>query len=813
MKVEHLAIGQFGQFSIYLAFAAALVAAISFFISTQLNIESEQILWKRLGKISFLVHAVSVLAIVASLFFIIYNHYYEYRYAWEHSSNALPVKYMLSCFWSGQEGSFLLWIWWTMVLGLILLFKNKFHNTTVMFVFSAVLVFLMSMLLGLQFPGFNIGSTPFILLKDSDGMVGLPVFKMANYINLDFFKDGKDLNPLLQNYWMVIHPPTLFLGFASTLVPFAFAIAALWKKDFTNWMKPVLPWVLFNGAVLGTGIMMGGAWAYESLSFGGYWAWDAVENASLVPWIIMIAGLHTLVAAQKTGHSLRITFVFLLMSFLLMVYAGFLTRSGALQNTSVHAFTDEGMKLHLLIFLFSFILFAKILLLIRWKQIPAIKKEEETWTREFWMFIGSLVFLISALHITIVMSFPVWNSILHTKWTLTHDKEHYNSVQLPIAVIITLLSTFALFLKFRKSGDMKSFWKKIFLFSFTSLALTTIFSWLLDFSFPENAPVMVLFFAGLFSVIANFYYVILTIRGKMRLSGPAVAHLGFGVMMVGVLISSAKQNPISLNTKGYDFGKNFSADEQPINILLNKNIADTMSNYRVTYIGDSAVPPHRYFKVRYEKLDAKGNITEKFMLMPESQENPTMGGLIANPSTRHYLNYDLFTHISSYYSADSPDSQKDFKFKEYKLKVGDSINTINGVLTFNMPKEVTQSNKTKIENGDKAIEGDISIRLHSGIIIQSTPLLVFHGNVPEIFADTKPEIGFSTKILSIDPKTFEFTISVAVFKPEHDFIVMKAIIFPGINLLWLGTFIMIAGFVISIIRIFQKRRKEKTTIA
>src|SRR5690606_38158729 len=148
-----------------------------------------------------------------------------------------------------------------------------------------------------------------------------PIFARADY--LSFVTDGNGLNPLLQNYWMVIHPPTLFLGFASTLVPFAYAIASLWKKDYSGWVNPVLPWTLFSAAMLGTGILMGGAWAYEALSFGGFWAWDPVENASLVPWITLIAGLHTLVIFKSTGHALRATFIFFIATFVLILYSTF----------------------------------------------------------------------------------------------------------------------------------------------------------------------------------------------------------------------------------------------------------------------------------------------------------------------------------------------------------------------------------------------------------------------------------------------------------------------------------------------------------
>jgi cytochrome c-type biogenesis protein CcmF len=167
-----------------------------------------------------------------------------------------------------------------------------------------------------------------------------PIFTQPNY--LDFVKDGMGLNVLLRNYWMVIHPPVLFLGFALTLVPFGFAYGALTSKKFGDWVKPALPWVLLNACVLGMGIMMGGKWAYESLSFGGYWAWDPVENASLVPWLILIAGLHTMLVYNHTGHSLKASFLFIILAFAFVLYSTFLTKTGVLGDASVHSFYRSG---------------------------------------------------------------------------------------------------------------------------------------------------------------------------------------------------------------------------------------------------------------------------------------------------------------------------------------------------------------------------------------------------------------------------------------------------------------------------------------
>jgi cytochrome c-type biogenesis protein CcmF len=246
----HTTIGNIGHLFVIFSFVASLVATFAYFkasIST-----SEQDSWKRFARTAFYVHSFSVIGVVATLFSIIYNHYYEYHYAWSHSSNLLPTHYMISCFWEGQEGSFLLWIFWHVCLGLVLMNTSKHWESSVMAVFAFVQAFLTSMILGVViFEDIKIGSSPFLLLKEA--MADAPIFKLnPNFIP----KDGNGLNPLLQNYWMVIHPPTLFLGFATTLVPFAFCIAGLQTKQYKTWVKPALPWAIFGAMILGVGIIL-----------------------------------------------------------------------------------------------------------------------------------------------------------------------------------------------------------------------------------------------------------------------------------------------------------------------------------------------------------------------------------------------------------------------------------------------------------------------------------------------------------------------------------------------------------------------------
>jgi len=235
--------GHLGHLLAILGFVAALFASICYAISTQSRLIVNELSWRRLGRIGFALNVTSIFGIVAILFLLILKHKFEYHYVWSHSSLELPVRYMVSCFWEGQEGSFLLWAFWHAILGIVVIFTAKKYEAPVMAVLCITQFYLASMLLGIYFFDYKVGSTPFIMLRDVMG--NAPIFQRADY--LSFIEDGNGLNPLLQNYWMTIHPPTLFLGFASTLIPFAYVIAGLWKMDFSKeWALKTLNWSLFS---------------------------------------------------------------------------------------------------------------------------------------------------------------------------------------------------------------------------------------------------------------------------------------------------------------------------------------------------------------------------------------------------------------------------------------------------------------------------------------------------------------------------------------------------------------------------------------
>ncbi|HEY4800617.1 MAG TPA: cytochrome C biogenesis protein, partial [Bacteroidia bacterium] len=201
-----------------ISFVAALVSSLSYFSSSRHSLNSaEEISWKKIARWSFYTHCFSVFGMVALLFFMFANHYFEYEYIWHHSNKEMPMQYIASCFWEGQEGSFLLWIFWNAILGIVLIrFLNRRPptpdrstlewETPVMTTISLVQIFLCSMILGVVVLGYKVGSNPFtILLRQHPDFKDLPFIQNPNYLEK---LNGRGLNPLLQNYWMVIHPPT-----------------------------------------------------------------------------------------------------------------------------------------------------------------------------------------------------------------------------------------------------------------------------------------------------------------------------------------------------------------------------------------------------------------------------------------------------------------------------------------------------------------------------------------------------------------------------------------------------------------------------
>lgn len=668
---EHLLPGYLGRGALFLAFSTGLLATIAYFFATQRRAnEAESNSWRKIGRWAFALHGLGVFVTIGTIFYVMINQYYEYQYVNAHVNADLPFKYLFSAFWEGQEGSFLLWMFWHVVLGGLLIGSAKEWESPVMSVVSSVQIVLGTMILGV-YVGFGdwaykLGSNPVLLLRDT---VDAPIFSNPEYVSL---LTGTGLNPLLQNWWMTIHPPTLFLGFASTIIPFAFAIAGLWTKEHRAWLKPALPWALFSGAILGTGILMGGAWAYEALSFGGYWAWDPVENMSLVPWLILIAGIHTNLVARTTDHSIRATYVFYLLTFVLIVYSTFLTRSGVLGETSVHAFTEMGLEWQLVSFIVIYVGLGAIMLWRQYKHIPSPEKEEAISSREFWMFIGSLVLLFSAVLITASTSLPVYNKIReffdpsYVGQVITDPVPHFNKYQLWIAVFIGLLSGGSQYLRFREINFSKQR-QKFWMHTIIALAIAAILSGITaQIISLYTWQYVVLLFTGWFAVVTNIDYTIFFLRGNLKAGGSALAHIGFGLMIVGVLFSGLNKNVISHNPFLME-GLTADEDAKRNTVLLLQDSPMMMDKYEVTLMGDTMDHLTRTYRLDFKRRDGDGNVVEQFELSPNILYTKEFDKVAAaNPSTRHYLGRDIFTHIAALPAEEQSFEEK--RAKEDSLK-------------------------------------------------------------------------------------------------------------------------------------------------
>jgi len=818
-KGEHLLPGHIGQVFVILSFGGALLSTLSYFFATTSTNKLDNS-WLKMGRIAFWANSVSILGVGTMLFYVIYNHYFEYHYAWSYTSRSLPVYYIVSGFWNGQEGGFLLWTFWQAVLGNILIWRAKSWEKPVMTVISLSQLFLASMLLGVELFSARIGSSPFLLLRNA---IEAPIFSRPDY--LSFIKDGQGMNPLLQNYWMVIHPPTLFLGAASVVVPFAYAVAGLWQKRYKEWIAPAISWGLFASMILGVGVIMGSLWAYQSLNFGGFWAWDAVENASIFPWLTLVGGVHVMIVYKNTGHSYVTATVLVLVSFIMVLYSSFLARSGVLGDTSVHAFTDLGMFGQLVSYVLVFLAISIWLVVARFKELPITKKDEDTYSREFWMFVGAIFLALSCFHLLLVTSIPVFNRAFGTKIAPPVDLVgHYNVIQSSFAMVIAILTGFTQFLKYKKSDITRFFITTAVYFVLAALitALVVYATGLYKLHFVFN----LVMFGSIYSVLANGKVLADAVKGKFKLAGSAVAHIGFALMLVGALIAAGTRKVVSLNESGVikmnGFDKAEGERSARENVMIYKNEPVKMGDYTVTYLGDSVAAPNRYFKVNYKRLDETGKVTEEFILKPNVLTNPQMGSEPSPvPDTKHYLLHDLYTHITALpvgtntqaaAAGDAHGEENDDKNYDepvpHQIAVGDTIHYRDGDIILKSLNREVQVQNIPITGNDVAIGAKLEVISHNKKY-EAEPVYMIKNKSVFDFARKVEDAGLKLRLSKIIPA--ENKVEIVVYQQPQNkkpWIVMRALDFPYINFLWSGTIIMIIGFLLSI----RRRNSELKTV-
>lgn len=837
----HYLVGNLGHIFVITSFITSLITGFSYFRAATTAQPDKKLLWLQNGRAGFILHALAVLGIAICLFTIIFNHYFEYHYAYNYTDRKLPIYYLISTFWNGQEGSFLLWLLWQAILGLVLIATNKFWEAPVMTIFATVQAFIASMILGVVIPVINlkIGSSPFILLRDA--MPDAPIFAAnPEYIP----KDGQGLNELLQNYWMVIHPPTLFLGYASTLVPFAFCMSGLWLKKYRDWVRPALPWALFSGAVLGLGILMGGYWAYETLSFGGYWNWDPVENSVFVPWLVLIGSIHTMITYRNSETALSASMFLVIATFVLVLYATFLTRSGILGTASVHSFTDLGLSGQLLIYLLFFLIAGVALVIWRWKEIPRTTEESSVYSREFWIFIGAIVLCLASFQILIPTSIPVWNKLLSSagidaNFAPPADQvKFYSKFQLWFGVAIALLSGIGQFFWWRKV-DRHKLKKELMPVSLITLL---IFALIITLGQVYKVPYIILTLASVFTLVANAKILFDVLKTSPGLSGGAIAHIGVGLMLIGMMFSSGYSRVVSLNNTGMLISKSFSEEFNRDNLFLFVNETRSMWGYDIEYLGERYEPRHHGGYIRKsdvhetddrdkvvakfdikvkdhaykakDTIDIKGENTffeiqlrkgsKVLTLYPRAQINPEMGGILPSPDIFRTVSADLFTTVSS---IAKPSEEEDWsELQEMRIKQGEQFFANDYVCVLESVDRVYEVDGIDLTPDDVAVKARFKVQGEHGDYF-AEPLFVIKNRLVGRIPDEVRDLGLRLVLMNIHPETNDFTIAMRT--RQKDWVVIKAVEMPFINVVWIGTFVLMIGFGIAMTRRIREFRKMK----
>ena len=393
----------------------ALILSVIGIIAPIIGLRTRNPVWVRVGRQSVTMIFVLLSISMGAMVFAYLTHDYSVKYVMATSNSHLPLFYKVAALWGGHEGSLLLWVW---ILSAFCVMAAWLHWRTQ----PAIMPYLLS-IESLIMSGFLV----LIVFLSSPFERQFPVPA-----------DGMDLNPLLQDPAMVIHPPMLYLGYVGFSIPFSFAMAALFSGRLgEEWIKVTQRWTLFAWIALTAGIMMGGYWAYYELGWGGYWGWDPVENASFMPWLAGTAFLHSVMVQEKRKMFKVWNLFLIILTFSLSLIGTFLVRSGVL--SSVHTFaTDPGRGLYILIFLAGMLILGFGTLMVRSGKLRSTVEMDSMVSKESTFLFNNLFFLVALATVFLGTLYPLLMETLDLQ-KVTVGAPYYNAVFMPIALGLVLL--------------------------------------------------------------------------------------------------------------------------------------------------------------------------------------------------------------------------------------------------------------------------------------------------------------------------------------------------------------------------------------
>jgi cytochrome c-type biogenesis protein CcmF len=717
-----------GNLSLTLAFIASVFSALLFLAGRK---GEEKFL--KPGRKTYYIFFFLTSVASAYLLYLFLSHHFEVEYVYGYSSSDLPLFYLISSFWAGQEGTFLLWLFLGAFLGIFIMRKSGTYEGYTMTFFLLIQIFLLTLLLK---------KSPFSVLPFSP-------------------EEGRGLNPLLQDFWMVIHPPVVFLGYAALGVPFSFALAALAKDEYKDWVRCAFPWAVFSCLSLGAGIFLGGFWSYKVLGWGGYWGWDPVENASLVPWILSIALVHGFLMEKIKGSMPRTNFLLAILCFVLVLYAAFLTRSGILGDFSVHSFVDLGINAYLVLFIMFFILLSSGLFLYRLSGIRHVEATRNLISSEFSILLAIIFLSLSAVMVLLGTSAPIITRLFGQPSNVSTT--YYVNTQLPLAIILAAILGFAPHLKFRGSSwsDLK---KTLFLPLFFALVLT-----LLAFALKVRFPAYLIFlFVSLFALAGNLLVFVKKSKAGLKFLGGYLAHFGVGLMFLGIITSSGYSRSIKINLP----------QDEPGEAL----------GYNFTYLGmeEDLLTDKNSLKIKVEKGG------RNFLARPKFYYSEYTQSIMATPHIKVNLLEDIY--LAPVEHVDAEEAGK----TTFTLRKGET-KTIQGYtikfLDFDMSTH---------QMGSQISVGATLEVEREGKVDTLTPFISMDESGQQQFQETVylpgRKHGLVLEQIDADRKMIKLSLLAQEDEPQKNLLVLEVSKKPLINLLWLGTALIMLGLAISTYR-------------
>lgn len=820
-----------GQIAIGIAFASALIGSILYYLVAKGRTE-----YLSAARISAHLCIWAVIISAGTLLYYIFNYRFDISYVYEHVSRSLSKPLLFSTFYASQEGSFMLWALLTAIIAIPLMpyASRQRYEAPVMTVYLSILAFLAIML---------VVKTPFASIYAAH-----PGEVPAGFIP----PDGKGLNPSLENLWIAIHPPMLFTGFSLLAVPFAFAIAGLWRRDYQGWITTSLPWTLGAAMILGFGIILGGFWAYETLGWGGYWAWDPVENASLLPWLITVAAFHTMLTQKKTGGLVRTNLLMTLLAYALVIYCSFMTRSGVLADASVHSFVAPGGEVRLLLTL-ALIIFVGgplVFFAIRMRDMKTRAAEYKLLSRETALSIGAAIVGASALVIFVGTSAPLVSKKV--------DISYYADLHVPIAIVLMLVNALSLILKWKQSNTRemvkKGAWALITSFVITGalyafgirdigyslIIAAALFSLLvnlevtysllkgkLGFVVNRDADVRTkllgafrwMVILGILTMIiaakGDFYkfgyYVVdyglywlaatllvvfsfvvfgaVKLKADSRFIGAYVAHMGLALFIIGVVASSH-----------YEETTEFT--------IMEKEKVKLFNDYELNYGGYKLTPPQSYsFVINVHDKDGGIESVEPILFFSAFDNFKTAN---PKPSILKYGSRDLYFTVKGTEPVGGPPKDSltkgqtipiiggavDVTFNEFEFTAEERQKMMSGQ-TFTVLAKLS----AKVKGSSEVIPFETSVTRNletqeaskDDVLIPGTPYYVALAELRPNLEDRDKSKIIITSFDSTNPPP-----------PIKERVFVQAFVKPYINMVWAGVIILTIGFGFSMIR----RRKE-----